>query len=539
MSILGAVSGIGHIYNNVILRGANELEEPYPFETEANNIFLQFFTVTNNFIDAIFIEGENLSKINIEFELNIYGGLKKLSIFLNKSFDVKLFHQMKAKIYINNSHFFTGFIVYIPKEDTTEEVIEYKGEGFITQLKKIVIDTTYENKTIEEILIDLINVKAVDTDIVFDINFINPRNVTLTKFVVKNKDILKTIEMLIEICNVNFSAIEYEYGVNKNNIFYFLPIDKTILLNSFFEGYHFQKPEIKTSIKDIVNKINIFRTQDGSSATEYVSSIQDSDSIDAYGVQEKKITYSDYYDQTTIEEMAEYIIERFKDAVLSIEIKNILSTIQEEMLSFGLYRINAKPDNYIKLIEDCVNYDEWDVTHISNTTLSIESYYVYSGRKSFRCITNAGSNGEYLRYEFDNLFWFPESLNIYVFQNAVGNIIDIQTIDSDGHVDTLSINPVLIQSFVKYTLSITNYNTKYIKIIFKTDNLRSIYIDKIEILCKSWSSNDVILREIEGEIRNGKFVYNLNLGELEDTAVDNIKKLNDKTQDIYNIFENN
>lgn len=539
MSLLSAISRMGHVYNNVILRGANNLTSDYLFTPTPDNIFFQFLTATDIFIDSLYVESEDLTKIGIEFTVNIYGGLKKLSISLSKEFNLKLFHQMKARIFINNSHFFTGFISYVPKEDTTEEVIEYKGEGYISQLDKITIEELYENKTVLEILTDLINVQAANTDILFNLSFINPRNVTLTKFEVNKKSILKAVQNLLEICNVNFSSTEYEYGVNKDNYFYFLPIDKTILINSFFEGYHFQKPDIKTSIKDVVNKINIFRTQEGTSTTEYVSSVQDNNSIEAYDLHEKKITYADYFDQTTIEEMATYIIERFKNPTLSIGIENILAKIYDEILPFGLYRINAKPDDYVEIIEDCVNYDDWDVTHISNTTLSIESYYIFSGRKSFKCVTAAGSNGEYLEYEFNSLYWFPESFNIYVFQEEAENIIDIEIEDENGNVDNLVITASLIESFVKYSVDTTNYNIKYIRIIFRTDNARTIYIDKLELVNNAWSSNDVILREIECEIKAGQFIYNLDFGEKEDTAVDNIKKLTDKNQDLYSIFENN
>lgn len=535
--LISAISGSGHVYNNIILRGANELESPYPFTPPAKNMFIQFYTISNFFIDAIFLSSEELTKIGLEFEINIMGGLKKFTLSLNKKFVIKPLAQMKVKVHINNEHFFSGIISYVPQEETMEEVIKYEGEGFVQQLKKIIINEIYENKTFEYILTDLIQNQATGTDVGFDASLLDVPAITLTKFEVNKKSIIKAIESLVELANTNFENYEYQYGINRDCFFYFQQIDKSEMLDSYFEGYQFQNPEIKSQIKDVINKIDIFRTQEGISDVEYVSTIEDTVSQDTYGIKNTQITYSSYYDQTTIEAMANFILEKYKNAILSIEIKNILSSIKDELLPFGMYRINSKPDEYTILIEDCVNYNNWDVTNISNTTLSIESYYIFSGRKSFKAVTTAGSSGEYLEFEFDPTRLFPTSFNIYVFQYGSGNIIDVEIEDNDSNIDTLSISGVLLETFVKYSIDITNYNTKYIRIKFKTNLDRIIYIDRLELICNTWYSNDVMLRQISGKIKNGQFIYDLKLGEIEETAVDNIKKLDEKTQDIYNIFE--
>ena len=82
--------------------------------------------------------------------------------------------------------------------------------------------------------------------------------------------------------------------------------------------------------------------------------------------------------------MAEFIIEKFKNPSLSIDIQNLTSTIYDELLPFGVYRINNKPDNYTRFIDDCTELATWNLTSISNTTITLESYYIYSGRKSFK-----------------------------------------------------------------------------------------------------------------------------------------------------------
>ena len=536
--MIGAISGAGHIYNNLILRGANELKENYVFAEPEYNLFLQFFTVSNLFVDSVYVQNEALTLIDLDFELNIIGGLKKLTILFLKSFSVKLLNQMKVKVWINNSHYFTGLITYTPNEDTTETVINYEGEGFISQLDGKIIDLVYENKTIVEILTDLINVQAADTDIIFNSDFIDPISITLTKFEVNKKSIRKAIDQLLEICNVNFNSEEFEYGVNRDNIFYFFPIDKTAIILSYFEGYHFQKPKVKTSIKNIINKIIIFRTLEGSDVTEEVSSISDAVSIDKYGLKEKKITYSNFYDTSTVEDMAEFIIEKFKNPSLSIDIQNLASTIYDELLPFGVYRINNKPDNYTRLIDDCTELAAWNLTSISNTTITLESYYIYSGRKSFKCVTAAGSNGEYIQIEFDPYLWFQTGFSIYVYQETASEILQIELEDSWGAIETMKINCVQANQFIKYSGSYNKYNVKYLRIKFLTNEVKTVYIDRVDFTNETWSSNDSMLRKIKCKIKNGQFIYDLNFGELEKSAVDNLKELNDKTADIYSIFEN-
>ena len=69
----------------------------------------------------------------------------------------------------------------------------------------------------------------------------------------------------------------------------------------YFEGYNYQDPDIENDASDIVNQVQLYRTISGDDKnTEYVATYNDQDSIDLYGLYERKLTFSDYIDNDGI-----------------------------------------------------------------------------------------------------------------------------------------------------------------------------------------------------------------------------------------------
>jgi len=536
MGLFGAIPGIGHTHGNIILRGANTLIENFQATILENDVIIALYTVSGLYVDSITLNSETNTVLDFEFEKRIVGGLKNFSIFLNRKFMIQIYNQMIAVVTYAGSILFRGLVSVVPKQDQSKDVIEYKGDGFINQLSNIKMTKTYTSQTLLYILNDIFTVILLGlTDIIYNIANILPPNITIT-YEIKNKAVLDVIDYIMQIANINFDSIEYVYYVGKDQQFYFTGISKTTIINSFFEDIDFKNNDNKKSIKDIKNKINIFRPISGSTDLEYVSTIQDNNSIAEYGVKEENITIESYVSQTTAENIASYIISRYKDPITTTKIKK-LSMFTE----FGMYRVNNRFDLYSDVIDECNNLSSWDLTNIINTTCILEKYYILSGRNSFKITLTTGSTNEYIEYTLSNEMYFIQTIYIWLSFNVTNSTaIKVSAYDNAGTEINTSIYASVNQQFVKYTLSIpsnTIRNIKKIRITFLVDTAIIIYLDRIEVSGYKWSSNDLMLRKLTGYIKAGKVYFDYGLGELDDNAADKIKKLDDKAQNIMSIFE--
>jgi hypothetical protein len=99
-------------------------------------------------------------------------------------------------------------------------------------------------------------------------------------------------------------------SLDKNKMFYFNVVSEDIQ-DGFFEGFQFQNPEVENTDDDLVNRIKIYRTIEGSDEVEDVSTIEDTDSIGIYGLREEKLIISSF-------------ISSIKDEYRSLEIADFL-----------------------------------------------------------------------------------------------------------------------------------------------------------------------------------------------------------------------
>lgn len=565
MALLGDISGRGNIHGKCITRGYTSYLGLPTITQPKNNMLIQFFTLSNLYIDSINVFSEQNTIIDISFNMDIEGGLKDFKLTLDRKYEVKVFEQMIVKIYMNSIPYVTGIIKIRPSQDTSNNSIVYDGEGLITILEDEQINLFYENKTVKYILDDLIGTQMVNTDIYFDTTKIIPPDITVIKIEFNNVSLLDAISTLLKLCNTDFNNYEYTYFIDIYRFFNFASINKGVIIDGWTEGFDYQNPVVQVNNGKIINEVKIFRTLEDSQEVELVSTLQDTISIASYGIKSKSITINNYADQDDAELIGNYLIERYKNPYKTAKLKNF---VVNNLLEFGTYKINDAIQEITISISDFNSLNEFDLSHIVYTNISLENYIVQSGRLCYKIETHNMSSGEYIEIELDQQINFPEYIDLWIRQEVPGQFIffmffdeygntveydEVEIISEDGYdlitededdiimeSGSIGIDVYLTGQFIPVTIPIDNEQIKSLKkvrIIFTTNDENTFYLDRLECRSRQYITSDLVLRKAAYKIDGGIFTADLTLGEPTKDAVDDITELNDETANIQAIFQ--
>ena len=104
----------------------------------------------------------------------------------------------------------------------------------------------------------------------------------------------------------------------------------------------------------------------------------------------RKLTIPDSLDDTTAENIAQGILNRYAQPLDQIKVKDIIFT---QKIDFGTYRINNKPDEYSYLFSEMEILSDWTQ---SGTTFTESTTFYYTGRRSFLADISSGDAGDYV-----------------------------------------------------------------------------------------------------------------------------------------------
>jgi hypothetical protein len=559
------------------------------------NQVIKFFSPTGDYIGMIHNNVEGTGKVNSELRAKLLGGLDSFKFTISKEFKIPFYNLMRTEFWFFGYHWYTGEMEVKPDQDRRDVKFSYKGRGYWQYLKKISVDKLYQNKTIKEILIDLIaNEIAPSTPILYDATLINPPNINILKKEWKNKKVDKIITELLGIANKDYNTQQYRWGINKDLKFFFEPVSNN-LQRTFFEGFQYQNPDVNTEIGKIINKILIYRAIEGTNDTEFVSSIEDGNSIGLFDERSEDLIISDFADTTTAENIAKEKIEIFKEPITAIKVNNLIP--EQQPFTPGFYKLVNKKDRYVKVISEAESLDDWTLS-LTKTSVTVSTEKVLTGKKAFKVITASGGKGDFIELILDDPIYYPTQLRFYVSQDKFGNAINIQAFDTEGNTfgteeglllkedggqillengtDSLALEPgglaltlLLENDYQRQVFDIDNlrnierlrinFNTQEFGIIIEENNTPTgvlvkeednadwilqegdkqylLYLDRFEVQTKSYKANTIIFNEITYDFNDNNLISSAKFGKKVTSAVSSIKTLSDKQKNIANIFQ--
>ena len=531
---LPSTYGAGFVFGNTVFMGTIDYVIPIVPETPPEGWGIFIYSPTGDYIGSFEVLNNNVPFLSFELVVKKIGGLDSFVFEIEKDSEFPFFSQMEARVFYHGKHWYTGEAVFVPSQKGAANTLRFEGQGYCNKLNDLKISYEIDSATLLSTLQDLGLTYFSQVDISYNSELLNPPDITVSSYEFKNKSLYDIILKILQIANNDYNNDQYTFGVNKNKEFYFQPIlDDPI--DHFFEGYQFQNPEVEEIADNIINKIEIWRSLSESSTTEYVSSVEDADSQAKYGIKSQKLTISDYLDTDTAEEIAESIIQEYKDLKNKVSIKDI---ILEDLLEIGFYSISTKPDFYSFLISECDDLEGWDISSLVNASLEANDLRVYTGRRSLKLSVPDSASGEYALYSFESSIFAPEYLRIYINQNITGSIIKVTVYEDDSTFVYKVIDVLSQQEWEEWDISLDSlYCVNKLKIEIISTDISDLYIDRIDVFANNWSCIKLALEEIKYTIKGNALIGEASFGDDEENILKDIKKIDDQTNNIKSIFE--
>lgn len=501
-------------------------------------------------------------KLESEMTFSKYGNLESFDLMVKRNIDIPFFNGMNTRFYFKNLPFAYGYIELVPPTDQTSSVISLRGYGYSKKLNDKKITATYSSSTVSAILADLGSTYFLDLGINYNPTKLQSPVLSVSSATWDDKSIIDIIDDLVSMCNTAFSTVEYIYGVDESGDFYFKGIGTDTIEKAYFEGWNYQNPETEYDAESLINKVLLFRTTSGDNkTTEYVNTYTDSDSIDKYGIYDKKITVPDYIDNTTAENIANGVIAEWKDPKYRITVSDL---IINNVLPFAYYTVTNKRQDQIIVDSEFASDTEWGGDY-SAYAFDIIDTNVLTGRLCFEW-TISGDLGDSITKSVE--YYMPSKLRLYIRQQTAGEFLSLSVtgksrtisqsiVDSGGDnlevsdgadlvtfiaddtvLSSININVPVINEWIYADLDLTGWfriDTIAITVINNDPNV--ILLDRLEIFTNSYISRELSLEKIN-------YVFNANsikckdatFGKKKLTLTEKLETVDKKNNIPYDIF---
>jgi hypothetical protein len=519
----------GGIFLGVGLRQSTAIDDPDIVGINTyNGIGIIFYSPSQERVASLTAGHGEGEKLESKMNFLKYGNLKDFEITMLRNNEIPFFNGMRVEFFYRNLPFAYGYIDSIPETDQISSTVQIGGKGYVQKLKDKKISVSYTNKTIEYILNDLGGTYFYDLGFNHNTDKIQPPNTIISSVDWSEKDLLKIINDLISISNTSFETAEYIYGIDQHGDFYFKGIAEDELEGAYFEGYNYQNPKIENDAGNIVNQVQLYRTQSGSDKeTEYVNTYNDSDSIDQYGLYERKVTFSDFIDNTTAQNAANGIIADLKNPKIRLTINDL---IIDSILNYGYYSVNNKKQDQKTIVSDFALASEWDDT-LTTSTITIIDENVYTGRLCYQWDID-NSEDDYIEKEVE--YYSPTKLKLFIRQDIAGEYLSI-TINGGTPEN---INVPFTNDWAEIEIDLTGIAKVTDIVLTVLDNSDiTILLDRMEIYTNTYVQRLLSLENVSYKLGSSSIkCEQATFGTEKILATEELKKIDEKNKVAVEIF---
>ena len=528
------------------------------------NVTVNIYSITGSLVATFMNNTEGGENLKVKCSENRMGGLDTFSFEVPSTTTEPLFTDMECRIYVDGVWWYTGYADFIPNLDTYDPTIEIEGQGFYHKLEDKTANESYTSQTLAAIVADIgVNYLGSDINVLYNAAKIDVPALSGISISFDDMTLLEVFEELASLANYQYSTQQYTWGVDKEKELYFEEIPND-LQGHLFEGYHYQFPEVsKIGGNSIINQILAYRaTSAGSSTTEYVNTYEDAGSKELNGTYEEKITFPSYLDNTTIANICAGILEKNSQPLDRVEIENLEVS---DRLPIGFYGLSNRRDKYFLTVNDMEDVADWDLTSLVNTTVTISSDKVFTGRRAMKIVTAAGSLGEKFTYDLPIPVKFPDIFRLFVFLEDINGALTVRLYGSNDNsvdimfgdqgdqsgewikrlvpvsllldtgflfvdesagnsgymivdIDASNSGKMIIDTLVREGVT----DIVRVEIEMDTDVATTMYIDALSVQANTYLNREIMLEQIEYEL-DKSYIVKATFGTKVDSVIDEIK----------------
>lgn len=253
---------------------------------------------------AIFGAGSESNTLKqLTFEI-VETGCGKVEITFNKLPDnTELYYKQRIDIHLYNDPrpWYSGYILTRPIQGTTvTDSFKFTGHGYYNLLERVIINKTYENMEVADIVLDIAKEIEKKIGLVLNKNNIISTNYRITKIELDHVTVKEALSQLSDF------AIDYVYGIDEYRQLYFKPRNLEINEQArLWVGQHLTKYEPTWDIEDIVNHAYIKGGNVDAEGEQWLAEVEDAESQKLYKIQEDVWTLPSAYDVADAERWGE------------------------------------------------------------------------------------------------------------------------------------------------------------------------------------------------------------------------------------------
>lgn len=311
------------------------------YEQIDNHFTITFYDKNNIKMRVLTPDMQDCPVSSVEFEI-VETGCGDMTLVLEKDtgFDLGLFYNQRVDIALfgDEQPWYSGYLQSLPKQGGTKTTDTYKAFGFFDRLDLVLVNESYQNKEIAEIVRHImLNYVDGKVDVVYNGSQIYNVGYTAEGLKFEYRTAKECFKTLAEF------ATNYVYGVDAYRQFFFKPINFEINEKTrFWVGQHVQKFEPEEDINDV---INFFYTkygyQDSKGSNVYGEPFYDAESMGLYGRREALLSIP--------EAVTENDVMRWAGAELD-KIKKPKQTGKAENFDPEIAKRKVTPDGMARII---------------------------------------------------------------------------------------------------------------------------------------------------------------------------------------------
>jgi len=540
------------------------------------NVGIKVYSITGALVADYYSNTKDNSGVSVELQVLKVGGLDTFSFTLANNFIDPLFNDMECRFFVDGKHWYSGYAEKIPELDSSSAEVNVEGRGFFHKLKDVIVNESYTFQTFDYILKDICSkYLGQNLNVLYSESLIITPTIPGLDVEFNDKKLFEVFTSLLKIANYDYQNMQYRFWVDKDKYFNFDSLSDTEI-ETLFEGYDYQRPNVETTKSKMINKVNAYRTTlADKSKVELVSVYANVDSIANYGEISKKITFPDYLSTHGIKNIAEGIISRYGEPITKISIEEY--PVQKPK-AFGVYRLINKRLEYFSTVSNMEALLDWDTSYLTHTLASISTEQVFTNRTSLKLVSSIGSSGDYMERILGVAIRFPTLFKLYAYRTSDSSQYRVKLYDTFGNVMEIEIGykSEPINQWITYTIEIdlelghallyvdydaTNgsllrvdkdsthhghlkidilesqglLNLSKIQIVVDSNTVETSYFDQFQVLSSSYKQHRLTLEKAQYTLDNTN-VANLSFGDIPDNLIQEIVKNSKEGEDALSIF---
>lgn len=389
--------------------------------------------------------------LKCEIEQIKNGGVNSIVFSVDRRTNIPIFPGLIIEVYKDYSKYAIAYSDTVPKPQSNSAELEVRCLGFMHKLSLSNVNKTYSSTSLSSIIADL-ETELNSVDIYYDASKIDLPAITPTNLDFEDKTLMEVMTSILQIANNDYENHQYRWFIDNDRKLNFEEIPQEAA-RGLYEGFNYQDPEVEDDDNKIVNRIYLWRTSAADNQVlEYVGTVEDTASQGQYGIRDKKMTFPDYVDNSTILLFGNGYLNKYKDPKTKISIDNL----EGVDFPFSFYKLSNRIDDYWLLMSECDSFENWDLSGVSDTTVELSEEKVLTGRRSIKATTGDGSFGEFIQLNLENPVFGPKLFRMYLYLEE-SLTLEVTLLGADGQEYSFELGVAEFNLDVNETVSIEKH----------------------------------------------------------------------------------